>query len=273
MQTAARFARRLFGRRAPEPEVLVVSYPKCGRTWLRALVGCCLCRQFDLPEADLFKTLALSSAAGVKPTQFVHDGSGGVAGIPWNEQERDKSRFAAVGVALLVRDPRDVVVSSYFQASRRMHAFSGSLPEFVRDPCFGIRSIAAAFAAWDAARRVPRDFLLLRYEELQRDPEAGLRALLALMGLGEPQDAAVAAAVEFGAFENMRRLESSGGLPRKLRPGDFGDPESFKVRRGKIGGYVDYLGPDDIAYIEDVLHENGHPFGYGAAAEGGLAGC
>jgi len=25
------------------------------------------------------------------------------------------------------------------------------------------------------------------------------------------------------------------------------------VRRGKVGGYVDYLGPDDIAYMNDYL--------------------
>jgi len=262
MQAVARFASRFFGRREPEPEVLVVSYPKCGRTWLRALVGRCLCRQYGLSEAGLFKTLALSSTAGLLPTKFIHDGTGGVAGIPWDELERDKSRFAGVKVALLVRDPRDVVVSSYFQATRRLHAYTGSLPEFVRDACFGIRAIAAGYKAWEEGRQLPREFLLLRYEGLKRDPEVGLRALLAFMGLAVPLDAAVADAIEFGAFENMQKLESSGGLSRKLQPGDPADPESFKVRRGKVGGYVDYLTPDDISYIEDVLTEQAHPFGY-----------
>jgi hypothetical protein len=35
-----------------------------------------------------------------------------------------------------------------------------------------------------------------------------------------------------------------------LRTSSAADPESFKVRRGKVGGFRDYLAPDDIAYID-----------------------
>jgi hypothetical protein len=258
-----RFARRLRGRRTPEPEVLVISYPKCGRTWLRALVGRSLCRPLGLPDAEIFKTLELSTAAGILATRFVHDGAGGVDGIRWDEQERDKSRFRDVKVALLVRDPRDVIVSSYFQATRRMRAYSGTLSDFVRDPCFGVRSVVAMYAAWEANREVPRDFLLLRYEDLRSDPGAVLRSLLAFMGLAEPSESVVEDAVRFGAFENMRKLEISGVHARKLRPGDPEDPESFKVRRGVVGGFVDYLSDDDVAYIDSALAAHDHPFDYG----------
>jgi len=248
-------------RRRPEPDVYVVSYPKCGRTWLRALVGKALCEQFGLSESQLFKTLDLSCAAKILPTKFVHDGTGGVAGIKWHEQDRDKSRFKDKKVALLVRDPRDVVVSSYFQATKRMHAYEGSMREFIRDDCFGIRTIVAMYGAWQENRHVPRDFLLLCYEDMHRDPAAGLRSLLEFMGLDHPDEAAVAAAVHYGAFENMRRLESSGSFERKISPGDRDDEESYQVRKGKVGGYVDYLSPDDIAFVERVVDEAGNPFG------------
>ena len=119
-------ARRL-ARREPEPDVSIISYPKCGRTWLRVLVGKALCEQFGLDEARLFKTIDLCRAAKLPPTKFVHDGAGGVAGIKWYEQERDRSRFEDKKVALLVSDPKDVVVSSYFQATKRMHAFEGTM--------------------------------------------------------------------------------------------------------------------------------------------------
>ena len=36
----------------------------------------------------------------------------------------------------------------------------------------------------------------------------------------------------------------------RLRPADPHNPESFKVRRGKVGGYVDYLSSEDIAYVD-----------------------
>jgi hypothetical protein len=253
-------ARRL-ARRDPEPDVFVVSYPKCGRTWLRVMVGKTLCEQFGLDDAKLFKTVDLCRSAKILPTKFVHDGTGGVAGIKWYEQERDRSRFQDKKVALLVRDPRDVVVSSYFQVTKRMRAHAGSIREFVRDECFGIRSIVTMYEIWQENRHVPRDFLLLRYEEMHRDPGGCLRSLLRFMGLEHPDEAALAEAVRYGAFENMRRLELSGTFSRKLSPPDPGDEESFKVRRGRVGGYVDYLSPDDIAFVDRVIQEAENPFG------------
>jgi len=245
------------------PEVLIVSYPKCGRTWLRVMLGRALCHQFDLDERRLMSTLALSRAAALRPTRFVHDGAGGVDGIRWDEQSRDRSLFRGRSVVLLVRDPRDVMVSSYFQASRRMGAYAGSLGEFVRDDCFGVRSVLAMYGVWEQSRSVPRDFLLLRYEDLHRDPAAALCSLLAVMGLMSPDQAAVAAAVHHGAFDRMRELERSAGFDeKKLRPGDPTDSESYKVRRGKVGGFVDYLAPGDIAWLEERMREFGNPFGY-----------
>jgi hypothetical protein len=258
-------ATRRLARRDPEPDVAVVSYPKCGRTWLRVLVGKALCEQFGLDEAGLFKTVDLCRAAKIPLTKFVHDGAGGVAGIKWCEQERDKSRFEDKKVALLVRDPKDVVVSSYFQATKRMHAYEGTMGEFIRDECFGVRTIVTMYEIWHENRNVPRDFLLLRYEDVHRDPAGSLRSLLRFMGLEHPDEEAIAAAVRYGAFENMRRLESSGSFEHKMSPGDPGDEESYKVRKGKVGGYVDYLSPDDIAFVERVIDEAGNPFGAGVS--------
>ncbi|TIP61683.1 MAG: hypothetical protein E5X55_36270 [Mesorhizobium sp.] len=38
-----------------------------------------------------------------------------------------------------------------------------------------------------------------------------------------------------------------------MQPRDPDDPESFKVRKGKVGGYLDYLSTDDVAFCDDVL--------------------
>jgi len=40
------------------------------------------------------------------------------------------------------------------------------------------------------------------------------------------------------------------------------DPESFKVRRGKVGGYREYLSPEDLDYAADALRELDARFGY-----------
>ena len=59
-------------------------------------------------------------------------------------------------------------------------------------------------------------------------------------------------ALEFSRFENMQKLEAAGAFDSKiLHPGDVRDPESFKVRRGKIGGYREYLSAEDQQFAAD----------------------
>ena len=47
---------------------------------------------------------------------------------------------------------------------------------------------------------------------------------------------------------------------RSMRPANVSDDESFKVRKGMVGGYTSYLSPDDIDFIDKVKLEMGYPF-------------
>jgi hypothetical protein len=71
------------------------------------------------------------------------------------------------------------------------------------------------------------------------------------------------AALDFSQFENMKKMEAAGAFDSKiLRPGDVRDPESFKVRRGKVGGYREYLSVEDQAYAAAALTKLDPRFGY-----------
>ena len=56
-------------------QTIVVSYPKSGRTWLRALLGRYLTRRARLPESAMLDTEQVSVAAGLPRLSFTHDGS------------------------------------------------------------------------------------------------------------------------------------------------------------------------------------------------------
>jgi hypothetical protein len=45
-----------------------------------------------------------------------------------------------------------------------------------------------------------------------------------------------------------------------MQPGQPQDASSFKVRQGKIGGYVQHLSAADLVYIDEVIQEMGCPF-------------
>jgi hypothetical protein len=241
-----------------EAGVCVVSYPKSGRTWLRVLIGGALCKQYGLDDQLIFDRVQLTEAAGLPPIHYTHDFA---PRRHYQDLSRDKTLYSSTRVILLVRDPRDVVVSAYFQNTARTRRFAGSLSAFIRDDQFGIRKIVTFYNNWHASRHVPRDFFLLRYEALRTDTAHQLRQVLSFLRSGEMDEAVIAEAVEYASFANMRQMEEQGHFRnRAMRPTTASDTASFKVRRGVIGGYRDALSLDDCAYIDGVIQEVGCPF-------------
>jgi hypothetical protein len=167
-----------------------------------------------------------------------------------------KSEYAGKKVVLLVRDPRDVMVSCYFQATKRINVFDGPISEFVRNEKYGIRKCVSFYKHWSDNMQVPRDCLCVRYEEIHAGPQRVLQTLLHFIGVKGVTPQLLDAAVEYGRFENMKRMEASGQFDRQaLRPGNAKDDESYKVRRGKVGGYSEYLSQGDCEYIMQVIKD------------------
>jgi len=235
-----------------------ISYPKSGRTWVRFTLGTALCDHFNVQPhepADVLEPWALARRDPRIPRLvFTHDDNAHLKRI--SELERSKSRYRRKNVVLLVRDPRDVVVSSYFQQTRRTQpheAFRGTLSMFLRDQVHGLETIIEFMNIWAAARSIPRSFLLLRYEDFARDPRGELHRLVDFLGVPSVSDETIDAACRASTFENMQRLEAAGGLGERLEPTDSSDAESFKVRRGEIGGHNAYLSDEDLAYANATM--------------------
>jgi hypothetical protein len=242
-------------------KVAIVSFPKSGRTWLRMLIGRALCQRYGLPEAQVLDTFELTRAAGILPTIFSHDGTSNTEGRHFRRLDRSKRAYRDKRVLLLCRDPRDTVISCFFEATKRKGVYAGTLSEFLRDPHYGIEKIVTFYELWDAARSVPEELLIVSYEGLHADPGKLLRETLAFMGASDLPERTITDAIEYGRFDNMRRMEQSGGLGEgsRMRPGDASDASSYKTRKGKVGGFAETLSPEDLAYANRVLAEHACP--------------
>jgi hypothetical protein len=267
----ARFARRFIRlfqpqlaqarSKKPDAEVYLVSYPKAGRTWLRVLVGKALCLTYALPDRLILDTEELSRQAGIARTGFWHDDSDLGHQLHYRWLSADKRAYTRAKVVLLVRDVRDILVSSYFQASKRERVFPDRLSEFVRSDVFGARKVATFYDLWYRSRTVPKALLVVHYEELHEDPARVLGQVLYFMGVESADEAVLQEAVAYAGFQSMRRLETADYFgTQRLRPADPGDDESYKVRRGVVGGYRDYLSQADIDYIDRVVAAVGCPW-------------
>src|SRR5215471_7835289 len=271
--TNSKWSRRNFSSRARElsgGDVIVLSIPKSGRTWLRAFLCAYFCRRFglgftlrpgryDLPgfprvvfSHDLFE----HRTKGDRWDRFR-----GKYLVPRRELKRAK-------IILLARDPRDCFVSLYLQLTRRDPNASAELrqktaSEMLRDEKYGMRAIISTMNHWLHEFSERDNFILVRYEALRGSPAEHFRDLLSVLGEPSPDANIFQEALEFSGFENMQKLEAAGAFDSNiLHPGDVRDPESFKVRRGKIGGYREYLSIQDQEYAANGLAKLDPRFGY-----------
>ena len=237
-------------------DALLISFPKSGRTWLRAMLGRALQQHYGAPPSCFLDTHRLCRLDRripyIYPTHDDQPQDKTAAGIC-----RDKRRFRDKRVIFLVRDPRDVVVSLYFHKRfrrRREIAYRGELSDYVFEATGGIESIVAFYNAWAENRAVPRDFMMIRYEDITRDPVRELGRMLGFLGIDWLAEATIGEAADFASFDNLRRIEAADALAiGSLQTRDRENDDAYKIRRGKVGGYVDYLDEREIAYLDGVI--------------------
>jgi hypothetical protein len=187
---------------------------------------------------------------------FSHDGSDHILRRPSADLNPDKSGYSGAITLLMVRDPRDTVVSGYFQITRRLKIEAGSLSELLRDDRHGIFKICHFNLQWFAAGDQINRFAILPYEQLHKSPSAVLKAVASFAGMAL-DDRMAALVTSNRTFQRMRAAEASGELAKRygdiLLPVNRNDTDSFKVRRGLVGGYSDYLSAADLSYCEQIL--------------------
>ena len=271
----APWTRRNFSSRAHElsgGDAIILSVPKSGRTWLRAFLCAYFCKRFKVEftlRPDRYDEQRIPRLI-FSHDLFEHRTKGdrwdrirGKYLVPRSELQRAK-------IILLARDPRDCFVSLYLQLTRRdpnapLKLRQKSVSEMLCDKRFGVRAIIKAMNDWINEFSGRANFTLVRYEALRACPADHFRDLLIVLGEAEPDATIFQDALEFSRFDNMQKLEASGAFDSKiLHPGDVRDPESFKVRRGKVGGYREYLSAENQQFSADAMRELDARFGYTA---------
>jgi len=248
--------RKRLQRRA---DVHLISFPKCGRTWLVLLISKVIEEHFGVSGVDPLRPYRYTRKVRGLPFILPHH-DGGPEFKRVEELETDKSFYANKKVIFLVRDPRDVTVSSYYQKTKRNINYQGSLRDYVYEPVGSVETNIAFYNIWAQNRHVPKDFLLVTYEDLQADTPGELRRVLDFLGLSEVSDEVVQEAVDFCRFDNMRQLEASNTLgSKRLAPRNKDDEATYKTREGRIGGFVDHLDAPEIEHINRLIQEKLDP--------------
>jgi hypothetical protein len=217
-----------------DTNIYVISYPKAGRTWLRVML--------DNFNKDII--YSHSYAAMIFPIHY--------------KKLKFESFYKGKKVIFLTREPKDLIVSCYFQATNRINVFDGTISEFIKSDYFGIKKLKKFNDVWRKNLPNTSSHIVVNYEDLRKNTDFELTRILEFIDdtqLVNKEE--ISNAVKNASFNEMKKKEKSNkyidSYGNKLKPADPNNDNSFKVRRGKIGGYVDYLDSADLDYINEII--------------------
>lgn len=255
-------------------DAVIVSFGKSGRTWLRVMLSRFYQVRYGLSERHLigFDNLHRKNPA-IPKLFFTHDNY-----IKDYTGNRDsKADFYTKKVVLLVRNPLDVAVSQFFQWKYRMrpgkkalnqypeHGSDTDIYDFVMSESAGLPKIIDYLNLWMKESSKINELLVVRYEDMRTNTAQTLARIVDFLGTpGSEED--IQESVRFASVENMRNMETrrtfwlSGS---RMVARDRKNPNSFKVRKAKVGGYRDYFDESQIEHMNQLVQTRLDPsFGY-----------
>lgn len=252
-------------------DTFVVSFPKCGRTWLRLLISRSIVKHFNLDlSSDDLRLIHIEHLSAldsnIPKIAFEHDDDAFFKSA--KELSNSKNEYKHSKVIFLVRDPRDVIVSTFFhkkyrynflpnQKSRQAHAsYQGEITQFLRESTGSLQTLLSYYNIWQKNRHIPQEYLLLSYENLSNNTNFWLRQVLSFLGL-EVNEKIIDEAISYASFSNMRKMETKQLFKTDvMRPVDPNNINTYKTREGKSGGFAKHLDLESIEYINQQIAVN-----------------
>ena len=218
----------------------IVSYPNSGRTWLRVML------------ADL----------GAWP-RFTHAQSKFGLGLPPADISQGMEKFTKHRVLMLIREPKDTVVSNFYQVTQTQGNWQGDFKTFIRHPNYGFERIIAFNRAWIKAQETFRGgYHLETYEDMRADTEGSLRQIVEFLNIYNVSRGALKAIADKNQFEKLKRREESGELfalhGDRFSQRDVNNPNQRKVRKGRIGGHAEIMDTEDIEFCDAIIAKYGY---------------
>jgi hypothetical protein len=271
--------------KARRAQLLIIAHPKSGNTWLKVMISRLYQVRYDLPDSMIHKTdeftRLVDSIPRLAATNGIYSYEAAVGRLfdpeSGDPSMRDKS------VLFLARNPCDIAVSWFFQFTKRQSRHKQELInaelenpidrttiemwDFVRHSELGLEHLIDFLNGWESKLADHPRATTIRYEDLRSEPVKTLGRVTELLG-GDFSDTEIEEAVRYGSFDNLKQMEGKGHFKQGgLTLRNAADPESFKVRRAKVGGYVDYFTPEQVTELDEIMAERLSPrFGYGPAS-------
>jgi hypothetical protein len=237
-------------------DIFLVSFPKSGNTWLRFLVANAIKVKFNIDrQVNFFSIHDIIPDIQISRNICSH-GPFGRQNIPRIIKSHSTYNPYYHRVILLVRDPRDALISYYyFMMNYDKVSSDSSLSQFVRSPKYGAQAWVTHTKSWLFTKNSSQNIQLLLYEELLSNPHEQLCKVMDLIGFNLT-DSELDQAVMLSSKENMKQSE----LHHKSTYSVKTQKTAF-VRQGKATAGKE-LATEDRQYIEELTRSIAEKVGY-----------
>jgi len=230
-----------------EQNNLIVAHMNSGKTWISGMI--------------------VSTGTPVKWSQqgISHKQEGRIPFDKWKEYyDKYPNRLQNTNLVFLHRDPKDVMVSHYLDMKiggvtgkgatnpgLGRGGYHGDLSDCIRDPVVGLYMIINFNLYWKenvSAKSVK----FITYENFRCDTENQLQQVCEFFGNNVTTEK-IQEVVHNHSF-NIQQAQELEILKRKFSSNEV-NTDMLKVRRGVVGGYVDYMTEQDIEYCDNMLKQ------------------
>ncbi|MEQ8414690.1 MAG: sulfotransferase domain-containing protein [Imperialibacter sp.] len=223
-------------------DIVLVSFPKSGNTWVRFVIN----NYISLSELN-GKIVTFSSLDQVMPEFGVND-----LLKPWPYKSMPRfvkthwawnPLFAGKKSLLIVRDPRDTMVSYYNYRSKQVSAVNPeSFQTFIRDKKFGLEAWFKHLKSWEK-----KATCVIRYEDLKRDGLKEISDSLQKLSL-DINTEILSMAFDNAAFDKLKANEQIHGMSKM----NFFSGGQMFFNKGKTNQWVEYFSERDLEYYQEL---------------------
>ncbi|KAL7191850.1 hypothetical protein ACSBR2_023846 [Camellia fascicularis] len=256
--------------KAQDTDLMLVTFPKSGTTWLKALAFTIANRNnYPFSESPLLTTnphvlvpFLDDDVYGKNPILKLEDlPSPRVLGTHMPHSTLPTSiKDTDCRVVYLCRNPLDLFISlrHFFAKLPNTHFDPNLLEESFDMFCRGVTSYGPfwdhVLEYWKASRERPDKVLFLKYEDMKEDPISHLKVLAKFMGLPfsleEESQGLIEEVSKLCSLDNLKDLKVNKNEKNKN-----GRPYSTFFRKGEVGDWSNYLTPSMLERMNKLMEE------------------
>lgn len=240
-------------------ETYFVSFQKSGRTWVRMFLSHYFfnCYPFSLTSR---KRKYFDNKI---PNIIFSHGANEIFNTESSElsYKKESDRISKIPTVLLIRDPRDVMISYYFHITKRnitekstknnfinrsLNSGIEKISDMIDHDTYGIKNIIKFSNIWYESC-VKKESSIFFYEDIKMNPQTEFSRLLSFLGESKINEKAFHKAIQETDFETMKMKEKANISNSKyLNAIDLKDNDTYKSRKGKVNGFLDYLDENQV---------------------------